>query len=88
MTAFSMDFGSFPFVVVPQISLERMRLERPSLLLAMLVTATRKDFVLQEALDKEFKIQILTQVTIDGVRSLELIQGLLVYLSWYHLRFK
>ena len=88
VTLFRMDFGSFPFVVIPQISLERMRCERPSLLLAMLVTAARKDSALQEALDNEFRTQICTQVTINGARSLELVQGLLVYLSWYHHRCK
>ena len=88
ITAFRIDFGNFPFVMIPHIPLERMRYEMPTLLLAMLVAAARKDSALQETLDNEFKTQICTQVIINCARTLELVQALLAYLSWYHLRFR
>ena len=87
--AFHLDFGhASPFVAIPSISLERLRMERPCLLMGMLITSSRKDFALQTILENEFKTNFCSQVMMDGARSLELLQGLLVYISWCYHRFR
>ena len=52
---FATDYTSFPFVLLPHITLDSFRRERPFLLLAALTIASRKQFKLQESLEREFR---------------------------------
>lgn len=63
-------------------------MERPSLFLAILVVSTRKDYAMQSTMEQEFKTYFSNQVIMEGARSLELLQGLLVFISWYYHRFR
>lgn len=55
---------------------------RPFLLLAIMISASSKYPQLQRALATEFKETLANRVIISGDRSLDLLQGLLVYLTW------
>lgn len=73
----------FPFVVLPQhCSAQTLAQERPFLFLAAITCASSRHPLLQKALNKEFKDILSRNVIADGERSLDLLQGLLVYLAW------
>lgn len=73
----------FPFVMIPHganvLSLSR---DRPFLCLAALSAATSADKLLQKTLEQSFRISILQKVMLDGERSLDILDGLLIYLAW------
>jgi hypothetical protein len=84
----SLDFfrtkaSNFPFVVVsPQTSLDSMRREKPFLLLSILTYGAQKNLKLQTTLELEIREQIARKVVVNGERSIDLLQGVLVYLCW------
>lgn len=74
----------FPFVPLPSdLSITELAAERPFLLLAMVTCAASKYPRLQKALNEELKETLCCEAIVDGERSLDLLQGLLVYLAWY-----
>lgn len=78
----------FPFVIVPNDwTLQSMMRHSPTLLLAVL-TAMCNSTHLQKTLDAGFREVVSQQVLVRGERSLDILQGLLVYLAWhpFHLR--
>ncbi|KAF6227633.1 hypothetical protein HO173_012073 [Letharia columbiana] len=80
------EYEGCPWVVLPsELPLYLFRLERPCLLLSLLALASRKQAVLHESLEREFRKVISAKVIMDGGPDLDLLQGLLVYLAWYHL---
>ncbi len=73
----------FPFVIIPsEADILSMSLDRPFLCLAALCAVTSADNILQKTLEQSFRIAILQKIMIDGERSLDLLNGLLVYLAW------
>ncbi|CAG8948861.1 hypothetical protein HYFRA_00001984 [Hymenoscyphus fraxineus] len=78
---------TFPFVLYPDESmgLDWMRRERPFLLLAILTSAQGRNRRVQEVLEGELKAELGRRVIMVGEKSLDLLQGLLVYLAWYHM---
>ena len=73
----------FPFVVIPQhMTLDTLRRERPFLLLSVLVCSAQDNAKLQEALELELRETMSRRVHVDGEKSLDLLQGVLVYLTW------
>ncbi|CAG8974655.1 hypothetical protein HYALB_00010751 [Hymenoscyphus albidus] len=78
---------TFPFVLYPDeaMGLDGMRRERPLLLLAILTSAQGRNRRVQEVLEGELKAELGRRVIMVGERSLDLLQGLLVYLAWYHM---
>lgn len=75
--------ASFPFVVVPEhMSLDMLRRERPFLLLSVLTCAAQNQFKLQDALELELRESLGRKVHVLGEKSLDLLQGVLVYLAW------
>jgi len=80
---------NFPFVIIrPHTSLDSLRREKPFLLLAVLILGSRSLPKLQSTLDYELREMLSKKVIMNGEKSLDLLQGLLVYLNWYHLSFK
>lgn len=75
----------FPFVILPpNISCaESIRL-KPFLTLGVLLAASIGDEEFQAACDLLFRNVLATKIIVYGERSLELLQGLLVYLAWHH----
>jgi hypothetical protein len=73
----------FPFVIVPEeATVLSMSHDRPFLCIAALAAATSSEKNLQKRLEQSFRIAILQKIMLDGERSLDLLQGLLVYLAW------
>ncbi|KIW49844.1 hypothetical protein, variant 1 [Exophiala xenobiotica] len=77
---------SFPYVVLTdRTTLSDLRQDGPMLLLAILVTTSWKDRTLQEVLNQVFLKRLSSELIVRGKRDLDLLQGLLVYLNWFHL---
>ncbi len=73
----------FPFVVVPkEATIKSLSRKSPFLLLAMLCAASAKDIQLVYQLDHEFKRVLSEKIICEGRRSLDFLQGLLVYIAW------
>ena len=75
----------FPFVVVsPEKSIQELRRESPFLLHAMVAVGVYTNPQLQRQLGEEIRQQLGTRLVIGAEKSLDLLQGLLVYAAWYH----
>jgi hypothetical protein len=73
----------FPFVVVsPREALDSLRREKPFLLLAILTFATQARPKLQAELELELRESLSKRVVVNMEKSLDILQGLLVYLAW------
>lgn len=82
-----MSHQHFPCVVVPErLGVLELQQERPMLLQAMLVVSSWQNKPRQIALEK-FYVKELGLRFFNGERSLDILQGLLVYLAWYVIPF-
>lgn len=74
----------FPFVDIPEnILAASMAKTRPFVFLAILtISATRRP-LLQRKLDERFRRVLSERIVLQGDKSLDYVQGLLVYLAWY-----
>ena len=80
--------SNLPFLIIPAtLPLDQFRIQRPMLLLAVLIAASRDSYALQETLDAEFRDTLSQRVMIAGERNLDLVQGLLLYVAWFTRRF-
>jgi hypothetical protein len=74
----------FPFVAIPaDMSLQAIRRETPLLFLAISATMIFDYPFLQHQLGEEFRQKAFEKVLWGAEKSLELLQGLLLYTSWY-----
>jgi hypothetical protein len=73
----------FPFVNLPKdITVEVVMKDHPFLMLGILAAMSMPDIYIHQRLDARFK-RVLSEKTIEqDEKSLDLLQGLLVYLSW------
>ncbi|RAL08919.1 uncharacterized protein BO97DRAFT_472823 [Aspergillus homomorphus CBS 101889] len=79
----------FPFVEVPEaLSAASMAKSRPFLFFAILVVSAVRRPLLQRKLDEKFRRVLSERIVLHGEKSLDYVQGLLVYLAWYpmHIR--
>ncbi|KAJ5415116.1 hypothetical protein N7465_003811 [Penicillium sp. CMV-2018d] len=78
----------FPFVRLSDTwTAASMAEDRPFLLLAAVAAASSKYCHLQDALIRRFKEFLSQRVIIAGEKDLDLLQGLLVHLAWFHFHF-
>ncbi|KAE9967864.1 hypothetical protein EG328_007928 [Venturia inaequalis] len=84
LTKFQESQMYFPFVRLPQdLTMETMMKRHPFLLLGILAAMSMPDVYVHQRLDAKFK-RVLSEKTIErDEKSLDLLQGLLVYLAWY-----
>ncbi|KAI1620278.1 hypothetical protein EDD37DRAFT_697816 [Exophiala viscosa] len=76
----------FPFVVTyPGTTFAELRQQKPLLVLARLMVSCRHDQSRQLAIARKLRELISYMMLIKGERSLDILQCLLVYLSWYQL---
>lgn len=74
----------FPFVTLPKEYFCRDLIQqRPIFLFAVLTVASHESAPLQAALSREFRKVIMVKV-MSGEKSLDLLQGLLVFIAWHH----
>ncbi|PYH82741.1 hypothetical protein BO82DRAFT_61388 [Aspergillus uvarum CBS 121591] len=78
----------FPFVRLPSAcTAASMAKSRPFLLLAALGAASSSYCHLQDALIRQFRDSLSQRTVIAGEKDLDLLQGLLVHLAWFHFSF-
>lgn len=76
--------STFPFVVIPpKVSLDSLRRQRPFVFLAILCCATEYNSKLQLQLELELRENLSRRVLVSGEKSLDILQGVLVYITWY-----
>ena len=74
----------FPFVVVPPtVSVEDLRYDNPFLFLCIMAVTSFEDPMLQRRLGQEIKKQISNRLVMGNEASMDLLQGLLVFVAWY-----
>ena len=73
----------FPFVILPpDLTVQAMEIERPMLLLAVFMTASSHDRLLQIALEERFRRELAAKTIINAKTSMDCLQSILVYLAW------
>ncbi|PYI28965.1 hypothetical protein BP00DRAFT_401748 [Aspergillus indologenus CBS 114.80] len=78
----------FPFVrLSSDCTAASMAKSRPFLLLAALAAASSNYCHLQDALIRQVRESLSQRVVIAGEKDLDLLQGLLVHLAWFHFSF-
>lgn len=79
---FQAEACSFPFVIVSEEwSIDFLRRRRPVLLLTIMCMATRSDLKLQRQLELEIRNTLSKKVMFNYEKSLDIIQGILVYVA-------
>ncbi|TAQ89648.1 hypothetical protein B7494_g2009 [Chlorociboria aeruginascens] len=74
----------FPFVIIPQGTVARnLEQERPFLYSAIILAASCYTPTTQKALARDFVKDLNIRLFEHGEKSLDLLQGLLVYLGWF-----
>lgn len=73
----------FPFVVIPSgATVGQMRKEKPFLLRVIVTVASIQDLVHRKALGEEVLKDIAHRLLVQGEKSLDLLQGILVFAAW------
>jgi hypothetical protein len=84
---FQSRVSNFPFVLVPpKMSLDCLRRERPFFLLSILSFAAHKNEKLQLRLESELRESLSKRVIVHCEKSIDILQGVLLYLAWYESR--
>lgn len=74
----------FPFVTLPKECFCRDLLQqRPMLMFSVLTAASYDSALLQLTLSREFRKVVMVKI-MNGEKSLDLLQGLLVFIAWHH----
>lgn len=74
----------FPFVLLPrECFCGDLIQQRPMFLFAVLTAASSESFQLQISLSREFRKVVMGRI-MGGEKSLDLLQGLLVFIAWHH----
>lgn len=80
---------SFPYVIIPpEKTVQTLRRESPMLLLAILAAAAWRDRTLQLQLEKCYLRVLGLRMVVEGEQSIDMLQSLLVHLSWCHFHLK
>jgi hypothetical protein len=75
----------FPFVVIaPWVTFDELRAKKPFFCLVAMMVACRHDVARQGAIAKAIREIIGDRMLINSERSLDLLQGMVIYLAWYH----
>lgn len=74
----------FPFVIIPaEVSLNDLRREKPFLFTTVMMVGCRHDASRQVAIASKIREIISYSVLVKGEQSLDMLQGLLIYLAWH-----
>ncbi|KAI2977044.1 hypothetical protein CBS147323_54 [Aspergillus niger] len=73
----------FPFIEVPEVTTAAsMAASQPFLLLAILTVSLTRKPLLQKRLDERFRRVLSERIIFYGEKSMDYVQGLLVYMAW------
>ncbi|KAL2069099.1 hypothetical protein VTL71DRAFT_15437 [Oculimacula yallundae] len=73
----------FPFIVIPNgMSADTLRSQKPWLYKAVMTAAFQQDRVMQIEMSKQFLMDISAAMLLRGEKSLDMLQGLIVYNAW------
>lgn len=89
LNLFRDDFVThFPFVVIPaEITVETLRRKSPFLFLTIMAATTFRNSILQRHLATEIQRRISARIVMSCEKNMDLLQGLLVHVAWYHYYF-
>ncbi|MCJ1314393.1 hypothetical protein MMC25_008075 [Agyrium rufum] len=88
LSKYMSTYINFPFLPIPlNTSYHTFYANRPCMSLSIVLMSSTSSPDLQQSLTHEFRAYLAQQVIMDGTKSLDLLQSLLVYLAWYHLYF-
>lgn len=74
---------NFPFIIIsPTVSLDSLRREKPFLLLSILTMTSTSNLPIQDLLETELRETLGRKVIFNGEKSLDLLQGLMIYVAW------
>lgn len=74
---------NFPYIAIhPNLSTGMLRRDNPMLLLAICAAASWRDRGLQIKLERSYLEELAGRMVVDGEQTLDMLQGLLVHLSW------
>ena len=80
---------SFPFLCVPTYaSVQTLSSERPFFFLSVLYMGSYRETAFQRPLDDHLRKVLSSKIIVDGEISMDILQGLLVFLAWYHFCFR
>lgn len=83
LLAFRSKAPFFPFVhIPPEATIPSLSRSSPFLLLAILTVTSFPDPKLHHQMDHEFRRILSGKVIIEGQKSLDFLQGMLVYIAW------
>ena len=71
-----------PFITIPHINAKDFARERPFLYRAIITAASYHDSVGQIALGQEFLKYLTEHLVFMGKKDLDMLQGLMVYITW------
>jgi hypothetical protein len=85
LAAFKTEMVSnFPFVIIPpEMTAQRLHNEKPFLFMNIMAAASYRDMTRQRHLGEDVMKYICDHVVLRGEKSLELLQGILIFLSWF-----
>jgi len=73
-----------PFVVIPgTMTAHDLRTQKPMVYLTVMMAASYRNWPMQSALGKEILTLLAERVLFRGEKSMDLLQGLLIYIFWY-----
>lgn len=73
----------FPFMQIPpESTVPSLSRTSPFLLLAILAASSMEDPLLHHQIDHEFRRVLSSKMLLQGQKSLDFLQGLLVYIAW------
>lgn len=82
LQTFKDEYSQYPFTITTSLSLSSLQRDHPFLLLAILVTTTFQQPHFHRVLEPEVRKVLATRVLLEGVRNLDLLQGLALYSTW------
>lgn len=83
LSSFRLKASLFPFVqIASNATVPTLARDSPFLLLALLTSASIKDPPLYHQLDHEFRRILSLKIIVEGRKSMDFLQGLLVYIAW------
>jgi hypothetical protein len=83
LSAFRHKAPFFPFIVIPEgATVSSLSRTSPFLLLAILTIASGMDTPLNYQMDQEFRRILSEKVVAEGQKSLDFLQGILLYIAW------